>query len=198
MFEKFVCIICVYLLFVELSIESTAITKRALQKEHEKEQTVKWAEAFFGKFNEINYQLESLVALLHKITDHLDNCTVMILYDSSAQNIDEVILQKLFKNFPLAYVHGHIDSKENIVKNLRRAIGSKCVSYMLFLQDVMRIQKIIGKQIEYKVIIISRSSQWRVHEFLASDSSRNFVNLLVISKSEQLDKTQVSTNTNQY
>lgn len=194
MFEKFVCIICVYLLFVELSIESTAIMKRALQKEHEKEQTVKWAEAFFGKFNEINYQLESLVALLHKITDHLDNCTVMILYDSSAQNIDEVILQKLFKNFPLAYVHGHIDSKENIVKNLTRAIGSKCVSYMLFLQDVMRIQKIIGKQIEYKVIIISRSSQWRVHEFLASDASRNFVNLLVVSKSEQLDKTKVSTN----
>ncbi|XP_031348266.1 ionotropic receptor 21a [Photinus pyralis] len=66
------------------------------------------------------------------------------------------------------------------------SIENKCVSYILFMQDVMKCRDLIGAQPFNKVIIVARSSQWRVYEFLESDIAQSFVNLLVIAKSDKL------------
>lgn len=43
--------------------------------------------------------------------------------------------------------------------------------------------KIIGPQIESRVVVVARSTQWKLRDFLSSESSSNIVNLLVIGES---------------
>lgn len=182
----------VLLISAKLDDEKAAVAKRALQKEHELPQAEKWYNMFMGKTNEINTQLKSLVELLKIITEHLNRCTIMVMYDSSAEDIDRIILEKLFKRLSLAYVHGKIDANLTISNKLLESTKDKCVSYMLFLKDVIKVSEIVKKQINSKVIIVSKSSQWRVHEFLSSDAAQNIVNLLIVCKSEQIRLGEVS------
>jgi hypothetical protein len=67
---------------------------------------------------------------------------------------------------------------------------SKCRSYILFLADALMTRRVIGSQIDSKVIIIPRSSQWKLQEFLSSPLSRDVINLLVIGESYSADKTR--------
>lgn len=60
---------------------------------------------------------------------------------------------------------------------------SKCRSYILFLADATQTRKVVGSQIDNKVIVIPRSTQWKLQEFLSSSSSRDIINLLVIGES---------------
>lgn len=63
------------------------------------------------------------------------------------------------------------------------AKDSKCRSYILFLADATKTRKVVGSQIDNRVIVIPRSTQWRLQEFLSSSSSRDIINLLVIGES---------------
>lgn len=99
---------------------------------------------------------------------------------------DSLLLQQLFKTFPFEYSHGKITSKYEVASKDILQVSDKCISYVLFMADVMRCSEVIGQQNSRKVIAIARSSQWRVHEFLSSDVSHTIVNLLVIVKSEKI------------
>lgn len=165
---------------------SNTFQKRALQKDHEKTQTEKWSEAFFGKKQHFN-QVPSLVALLTKIADeYLSDCFTVILYDKVAAENEHQLLQELLKKFPHEYRHGSITNHYQVQEKDILQGSKKCINYIMFMADVMRCVEVIGQQIDRKVVIVPRSSQWRVHEFLASDISHNFINLLVIAKSEKI------------
>lgn len=167
-------------------IISNALDKRALQKSHEKTQTEKWSEAFMGKKTHFN-QVPSLVALLTKIAEeYLSDCFTIILYDEVVAENDNLLLQELLKKFPHEYRHGSITNHYEVQEKEVLTASKKCVNYIMFMADVMRCVEVIGKQIDRKVVIVARSSQWRVHEFLTSEVSHNFINLLVISKSEKI------------
>lgn len=173
------------LLLISISPSNT-LDKRALQKSHEKSQQQKWSEAFFGKSQHFD-QVQSLVALLTKIAnEYLSDCFTIILYDEVVAENDNLLLQDLLKNFPHEYRHGSITNHYSVQEKKILKGSKKCVNYLMFMADVMRCVEVIGKQIDRKVVIVARSSQWRVHEFLANEISHNFVNLLVISKSEKI------------
>lgn len=167
-------------------IPSDTLNKRALQKSHEKTQIQKWSEAFFGKTQHFN-QVPSLVALLTKIAkEYLSDCFTIILYDKIVAEGDDMLLQQLLINFPHDYRHGIITKHYKVQETEVLSGSKKCVNYIMFMADVMRCIEVIGQQIDRRVVIVARSSQWRVHEFLSSEISHNFINLLVISKSEKI------------
>lgn len=181
--DKTLLLLFLIIFYVATSI---AFDKRALQKSHEKSQIQKWSDAFFGKNLHFN-QVPSLVALLTKIAkEYLSDCYTAILYDEVVAESDNFLLQELFKNFPHEYRHGSITRHYKVQQRNVLQGSSKCVNYLLFMADVMRCVEVIGQQVDKKVVIVARSSQWRVHEFLANEISHNFVNLLVISKSEKV------------
>ncbi|GAB0091856.1 Ionotropic receptor 21a [Sergentomyia squamirostris] len=137
-------------------------------------------------------QTPSLIMLLYKVViQYLSACTPVILYDKYVQNSDNIILQKLFENFPVSFVHGGIDANYSVnQKTLVEPLDSKCRNYILFLSDVMMTRKVLGPQIRARVIVIPRSTQWTLQEFLSSPLSRDIVNLLVIGESYGSDATK--------
>lgn len=174
------------LVLVLFASTTSAVRKRALQKSHEKPQPVKWAEAFLGRDLQFD-QIPSLVNLLNKIAlEYLSGCHTIILYDSVVEESDGLILQRLLKSFPLDYIHGTISSNYRISSIDILNTSDKCVNYVIFMADVMRCLDVIGEQNTRKIVVVARSSQWRVHEFLASEVSRTLVNLLVITKSDKI------------
>lgn len=54
----------------------------------------------------------------------------------------------------------------------------------------MQTRKILGPQVDNQVILIPRSTQWKLQEFLMAPESRDIVNLLVIGESYSADKEQ--------
>lgn len=174
------------LLLTTYATHSITLDKRALQKSHEKTQSEKWSEVFFGKKTRYN-QVPSLVALLTKIAEeYLSDCFTIILYDEVIAKNDNLLLQELLQKFPHDYHHGSITNHYKVLEEDILKSSKKCVNYIVFMADVMRCVEVIGQQIDRKVVIVARSSQWRVHEFLSSEISHNFINLLVISKSEKI------------
>lgn len=161
------------------------VRKRALQKSHEKPQEDKWVEAFFGKITVFD-QVPSLVNLVNWIAqNYLKDCTTVFLYDEAVEKSDGLLLEQLFRQYPFDYLHGQI-SKRYVVKQRSLLHGvNKCLNYIMFVADVMRCNEVIGEQNLNKVVVIARSSQWRVYEFLANDKSQGFINLLVVSQSEK-------------
>lgn len=129
-------------------------------------------------------QTTSLVNLLHNISlTYLKDCTPVILYDSQVKSKESYLVQNLLKGFPMTFIHGYINDTGELVQPKLLHANTDCQHFILFLSDIKISAKILGKQPENKVIIIARSSQWAVQEFLASINSRNFVNLLVIGQS---------------
>lgn len=127
------------------------------------------------------------MALLTKIAEeYLSDCFTIILYDEVVAESDNLLLQELLRKFPHEYRHGSITNHYDVQEKDILTDSKKCVNYIMFMADVMRCVEVIGQQIDRKVVIVARSSQWRVHEFLSSEVSHNFVNLLVISKSEKI------------
>lgn len=167
-------------------ITAHALSKRALQKSHEKLQSDKWQDTFFGVRTDFD-QTSSLVNLLGKIAlEYLAGCTAVILYDNFTERSDNMVLGRLLKTIPISYVHGQISGVDQVQMPLLIRMRNTCVSYIVFMQDVMKCRSVIGDQNHNKVIIIARSSQWRVYEFLSSEVSQSFINLLVIAKSEKV------------
>lgn len=173
-----------YFMFFFLAT-TNCVEKRALQKSHEKPQWLKWSEAFLGE--ETLDQQAYMVKLLKRITtEHLLECTPVILYDEFTELHDNLILQKLLSGFPTPYFHGQIGSDYKTTMKKTLSTEKSCMSYMLFIKDVTKVIDIIGENTYNKIVIVAKSSQWRVIDFLSREESRHFVNLLVIVKSENV------------
>ncbi|XP_063357695.1 ionotropic receptor 21a [Cydia amplana] len=129
-------------------------------------------------------QTPSLISLIHNITlTYLNDCIPIILYDSQVKSKESYLFQNLFKDFPIAYVHGYINEDNELAEPKLVRATKECLHFIAFLSDVTNSAKILGKQAESKVVIIARSSQWAVQEFLAGPQSRLFINLIVIGQS---------------
>ncbi|XP_075152937.1 ionotropic receptor 21a [Haematobia irritans] len=145
------------------------------------------AEVLAAKFhlNTNSDQTNSLVALVNKIaTEYLHKCPPVIYYDSYVEKSESLLLELLFKTFPFTYYHGEINSRY-VARNkmLRQPIDSNCKSFILFLSDPLLTRSIIGPQTENRVLVVSRSTQWKLKDFLSSEKSSNIVNLLVVGES---------------
>lgn len=76
-------------------------------------------------------------------------------------------------------------------QDLLQPYDKSCRSYFLFLSDVLRTRDVLGPQTTNRVIIIPRSTQWKLQEFLASKKASDIVNLLVVGESMTADPTKV-------
>lgn len=161
---------------------------------HPKTREQLWIDRFLDE-NTTFDQTPSLIKLLHNISlTYLRDCTPVIIYDNLVKEKESYLFQNLLKDFPITFVHGYINDKDNLNEpNLLRAVR-ECLHFMIFLTDIKRSVKVLGKQSNSKVVIVARSSQWAIQEFLAGPLSRIFTNLLVIGQSfnEDIDKTVVS------
>ncbi|XP_058122705.1 ionotropic receptor 21a [Anopheles ziemanni] len=137
-----------------------------------------------------NRQTMSLVSLLNKIIlKYLYSCIPIVLYDTYVGSTENYILEALFTNFPTTYITGRIGPNYTLDNpDILNPSGSQCRSYIMFLADVMMTRKVIGPQLNSYVVLIPRSSQWKLQEFLAAKQSRDIINLLVIGESYSVDK----------
>nr|XP_015839670.1 PREDICTED: uncharacterized protein LOC660579 [Tribolium castaneum] len=169
-----------------------SLDKRALQKSHEKSQLEKWEDKFLNRDPSFD-QTASLVNLISKVAlDELSGCSATILYDKFTETSSDLLLEKLFRTFPIPYLHGQITDKYHMKVPKLQTSQDTCTGYILFLKDVMRSKDVVGPQTNNKVVLVSRSSQWRVYEFLASEQSQSFMNLLVIAKSEKIVSSSIA------
>lgn len=155
---------------------------------HPKTREELWNEHFINQSNSFD-QTPSLIKLIHNLTlTYLDDCSIVILYDSQVKSKESYLFQNLLKEFPVTYSHGYINDDDKLAEpKLLRPVRD-CIHFIVFLTDVKRSAKVLGKQSDSKVILVARSSQWAVQEFLASSLSRVFVNLLVIAQSFKEDE----------
>nr|QZH55074.1 ionotropic receptor 21a [Achelura yunnanensis] len=150
---------------------------------HPKTREELWHEHFLN-LSLVFDQTPSLVKLIHNITlSYLIGCIPVILYDSQVKSKENYLFQNLLKNFPVAFVHGYINNKYKLDHPKLLIPTHNCHNYIVFLSDVAVISKILGKQADSKIVVVARSSQWAVQEFLVSPLSRMYVNLLVIGQS---------------
>jgi hypothetical protein len=150
-----------------------------------------WARNFNLKSQEYS-QSTSLVTLMSKIiVKYLGACIPVVLYDSFVENSEGFVLQRLFQEFPTTLIHGKIGNNYTVTNvNILQPPDSKCRSYILFISDALMTRRVLGSQIENKVIVVPRSTQWKLQEFLSSPLSRDIINLLVIGESYSADKTR--------
>lgn len=150
-----------------------------------------WARNFNLTSQEYS-QTTSLVTLLNRIIiKYMGACIPVILYDNFVENSEGYVLQRLFKEFPSTFIHGKMNINYTLSnKQLLEPPDSKCRSYILFMSDAIMTRRVIGPQISNKVIVVPRSSQWKLQEFLSSPLSRDIINLLVIGESYSTDKTR--------
>ncbi|XP_035910921.1 ionotropic receptor 21a [Anopheles stephensi] len=137
-----------------------------------------------------NRQTLSLVTLLNKIIlKYLYHCVPIVLYDTYVATTENYILEALFSDFPTSYITGRIGPNYTLDNPaILEPFGPQCRSYIIFLADVMMTRKVIGPQLNSYVVLIPRSSQWKLQEFLAAKQSRDIINLLVIGESYSVDK----------
>lgn len=92
----------------------------------------------------------------------------------------------------MSYLHGRIDENYKVVnQNILHPYDKRCRSYILFLSDVTRVREVLGPQTNNRVIVVPRSTQWKLQEFLSSKSSSDIINLLVVGESVSADATKV-------
>lgn len=134
----------------------------------------------------------SLITLLVKIIDkYMLRCIPVVIYDIHVENAEGFLLQRLFQKMPNSYMHGKLNEKYELSNSkVLNPQDTRCRSYIMFLADVMMARKVLGPQVDNKVIIIPRSTQWKLQEFLSSPESRDIINLLVIGESYSTDKSK--------
>lgn len=166
--------------------ETRKNNKRAVDpvfRGHPKTREELWNERFINKSSAFD-QTPSLINLIHNITlRYLNDCIPVILYDSQIKSRESNLFQNLLKDFPVSYVHGYIDDNNKLKEPDLLIPVKQCLHFIVFLTEVKTSAKVLGKQSESKIVIVARSSQWAVQEFLASSYSRNFINLLVVGQS---------------
>ncbi|CAH2102859.1 unnamed protein product [Euphydryas editha] len=166
-------------------LKSASLKRRAdlVFHGHPKTREEIWHENFLSK-NVGFDQTPSLTKLINNITlTYLNDCTPVILYDEQIKSRESYLFQDLFKNFPVSYMHGYIGENDYLEEPKLLRPKRNCYHFIVFLNDVMRSTNVLGRQSESKVVVIARSSQWAVQEFLAGPTSKFLVNLLVIGQS---------------
>ncbi|XP_058817940.1 ionotropic receptor 21a [Topomyia yanbarensis] len=145
----------------------------------------------FAYVTKNDIQVKSLVKLLIRvITKYLQACIPIILFDGFVEQTEGNFMESFFKEFPISYTCGKIGSNYTLENpDLLLTSASKCRSYILFLSDAMMTRKVIGPQLTNYVLVIPRSSQWKLQDFLSSKQSRDILNLLVIGESYSMSKT---------
>lgn len=170
------------------AIDKTKVNKREVDTVfhgYPKTREELWHERFLNESGTFD-QTPSLIKLLLNITvTYLKDCTPVLLYDSQVKSKESYLFQNLLKDFPVSFVHGFINEQDQLQEPKLLQPVKECLHYIIFLYDVKVSAKILGKQPESKVVVVSRSSQWAVQEFLAGPVSRMFVNLLVIGQSSK-------------
>lgn len=92
----------------------------------------------------------------------------------------------------MTYLHGKINENFTVVNQDRLKVHDKnCRSYIVFLSEVLKTRDVLGPQVSNRVILIPRSTQWKLAEFLSSKEASDIVNLLVIGESVTADPTKV-------
>lgn len=140
---------------------------------HPKTREEIWHQNF--KMNDLEFdQSQSLILLLQKIFEkYMMRCIPIVLYDMHVEKAEGLLLQRLFLKLPISYLHGKINEKNEIMnQRVLNPLDSRCRSYILFIADAMQARKVLGPQIDNKVVIIPRSTQWKLQEFLSSPESR--------------------------
>lgn len=137
-------------------------------------------------------QSTSLVVLMNKIIiKYMSACTPVVFYDEYVEKSEGFVLQRLFEEFPTTFIHGRIGNNFTLDnKILLDPPDSKCRSYVLFVADALMTRSVLGPQIDNRVVVVPRSTQWKLQEFLSSPASRDIINLLVIGESYSADKTK--------
>lgn len=120
----------------------------------------------------------------------MTSCTPVVLYDDFVETSEGFIVQRLFREFPSTFIHGKVNKDYTIDKTMLQPADSKCRSYILFVSDAIKTRQIIGAQIDNKVLVVPRATQWKLQEFLSSPESRDIINLLVIGESYSADLTR--------
>ncbi|CAG9760372.1 unnamed protein product [Ceutorhynchus assimilis] len=162
----------------------TKFAKRALQKFHEKPRIQKLSGFFLNQDSYSDDPDTSLIDLLTAVaSNYLSDCSTAIFYDNYTETQDRGFLTNFFQHYPLAHVHGSIPEDHHIEDSVDQS-ADKCVHYILFIKDVMRCQDIVSRRSE-KVVVVAKSSQWRVQEYLSSEHSQEIANLLIIVKSDK-------------
>lgn len=76
-------------------------------------------------------------------------------------------------------------------QDLLQPYDKNCRSYFLFLSDVLRTHDVLGPQTSNRIVLIPRTTQWKLQEFLSSKLASDLVNLLVIGESLTSDPSKV-------
>lgn len=150
-----------------------------------------WARNFNTSSQEFS-QSTSLVSLVMKVVNkYLSSCVPVVFYDAYIEKSEGFILKRLFESFPTTFIHGRVDANFTVTNlQLLDPPDGKCRSYILFIPDALQTRQVLGAQIDNRVIVVPRSTQWKLQEFLASPLSRDIINLLVIGESYAADTTQ--------
>lgn len=127
-------------------------------------------------------QTNSLACLLYQIIDkYFSGCNVIIIYDDTTSMKYPGLFHDLLKRLTtVTFVQ-----KDLYTTNTQSSakFNDNCHHYMIFLDNIYDLNKIITKETVNKVLIISKSTPWTVKEYLKSFPSRFYTNLLVITHS---------------
>ncbi|XP_044020596.1 ionotropic receptor 21a [Aphidius gifuensis] len=134
------------------------------------------------KHGALSKRIESLSKLTEKIiNNYFGGCVLVVLYDETYLNEKIDTIKKLFDAQPRV---SYVQKKINLTrKDNNYVVADKCYNYLIFLNDVYDIGKVIGKETINKILIITESTPWTVKDYLRSHPSRFYTNLLIITHS---------------
>lgn len=185
--------------YLELVKERTKREEDPHFRGHPKTREEVWHRNFnLNSTNLLIDQANSLVSLLKTVvTRYMNACIPIVLYDAYVEEAEGFILQRFFEVLPQSFIHGKI-SDDYIMQNvdLMNPKDSSCRSYILFLSDALKTRLVLGPQTTNKVVVIPRSTQWKLQEFLSSPLSSDIVNLLVVGDSYTAGSNKVRINLN--
>lgn len=134
------------------------------------------------KHGTLSKRIKSLSKLTEKIiNNYFDGCVLVVLYDETYLNEKIDTINDLFDAQPRV---SYVQKKINLtIKNNNYVVNDKCYNYLIFLNDVYDIDRVIDKETINKILIITESTPWTVKDYLKSHSSRFYTNLLIITHS---------------
>lgn len=143
-------LVFLFLLLIQIKFIISS-NKRALQPSHELSQEEKWKSFFIDKKFEGSIMRTSLIDLVVVLSEkYLKKCTTILAYDLSSENFEAPFINSLLLKFGQPHLHGNIDRK-NPKKIDILSYEKTCKVYVLFIEDVMDTNAILGSQNTDKV-----------------------------------------------
>ncbi|XP_057329034.1 ionotropic receptor 21a [Microplitis mediator] len=139
-------------------------------------------EKFLKQYPSSRARSESLGRLLnHIFHEYFTGCIVITIYDDKVNTNYPGLVNNLNGDLSdVSFVRNHLN---NSLDQSPLKCQNKCYHYLMFLNNIYDITKVLSKESTNKVVIVSQSTPWIVKEFLKSFSSRSYTNLLVITHS---------------